>query len=211
MGLNFEFGQTQLHQEGKDGGSDLEIVSHKWWEPYNAYDDATYGIWLRRKEILIETVNKVFAFSAIDEALSSRKLAIEKDYHPQRVGSDDVEWFDKIVLRMDSKSYSFATIIYYTHILGDIEENSDRTAKTRLSLYEVCTELTSHLQIVFGSRIKSSGIGKQLLEKLKNAQDAKIIMKYLQSAMQELIPKESFYKNSQLASQIQKAVGLESV
>lgn len=200
--ISFNFTQEQLHQSGVDGGSDHEKVSHMGWEPYDKYDNATYEIWLKRKEILIKTVNKIFSFSSLDEMISTRKLQVEHTYHPQRVSSLDVDFIDKIVLSSKSKAYSFAAIIYCTHILGDIENNSGRTADTRLSLAELCTDMLKHLEIVFGSKVRNSGVGKQLFDKLKEANDAETIMIYLQSVMQELIPEESFYKKSALASEI---------
>ncbi len=202
LSVPFNFTLEQLHQSGIDGGSDHEKVSHMGWEPYGKYNDATYDIWLKRKEILIKTVNKIFSFSFLDEKMSTRKLQVEQTYHPQRVSSKDVDFIDRMIISSKSKAYSFAAIIYYTHILGDIENNSGRTADTRLSLSELCTDMSKHLQIVFGSKIRNSGVGKQLLEKLKEANDAAMLMKYLQSAMQELIPEERFYKNSALASEI---------
>lgn len=206
IGLTFNFERETLHLEG-DGGSDHEKVSHKGWEPYSKYDATTYSKWLLRKEILIKTVNKVFSFSDFDESLSLKKLNIEQSYAKDKVEVKKLDFLDGVAMSMNSRSYSLAAVIYYTHILGDIDFNSEGTADTRLSLYELCTDMAKHLKIVFGNRLTRSKTGKILLEKLKVADSAEMIMKYLQSALQELLKEESFYTKSLLNSEIKKAVG----
>ena len=213
IGINFPFILESLHAQG-DGGSDHEKFTHMGWEPYRRYNDYIYDKWLLRKEILITTVVNEFAFSKSDEALCSQKLQIEQTYHQERLYLANSSFFsgvmgfvDKITLFRSSKAYSFAAVLYYTHILGDIENNSTSTANTRISLNELCVDLVKHLNIVFGSKLNSN-LGKKLKSSLSTANNPSLILDLFQSTLQELLAEETFYTNSILAKEISSAVAV---
>lgn len=212
VGVTFPFYLESLHVQG-DGSSDHEKYTHMGWEPYRKYNESIYNKWLLRKEILISTVVKVFAFSSYADTLCLQKMEVEKAYNQERLYlsesnyfSSSMEFVDKIIFMLPSKAYSFAAILYYTHILGDIENNSTKTANTRISLNELCIDLTKHLNIVFGSKLNSD-LGKSLKDSLSSANNPRSILDLLQSTLQELLPEEKFYSDSNLAKEIYSAVG----
>lgn len=205
IGVSFPFSMTDLHCVG-DGGSDHEKYTHMGWQPYYSYSEDVFEKWLLRKEILLKLVVKVFDFSSSDEALCLSKLSIEKKYNKEKLAMGKLVFFDTISYGIrESKSYSFAAILYYTHILGDIIFNSEGTSRTRIALSDLCKELKHHLEVVFGNKLKK-GVGKELLYLLDEASRPDMILQYLQSTLQELLPKESFFKNSSLATEIKKCV-----
>ena len=176
------------------GGPYHEKYSHLGWS-YTEYDYDTMMKWARRKKLLIDVVNAIFDFSAFDEFLTANCTKIENQKLPYYYSLGD-----KLALAIGSKAYSMSAILYYTHILGDCEENSDSTNKTRMPLDEIKKELIHHLDKLFGREVNNY---KQLKNVLNNPfSTASEVLKYLQGAMPGLLEDESFYKNSMLANDV---------
>ena len=176
------------------GGAYHEMYSHLGWS-YTKYDYDTMMKWARRKKLLIDVVNAIFDFSAFDESLTSNCTKIENQKLPYYYSL-----FDKMALAIGSKAYSMSAILYYVHILGDCEENSYSTDKTRMPLNEIKKELIHHLGRLFGREVNNY---KQLEIVLNNQfSTASEVLRYLQGAMPGLLEDESFYKNSMLANDV---------
>lgn len=172
------------------GGRYHEKYSHLGWS-YTNYDSDTMKKWTRRKKLLVDVVNKIFSFSDFDESLTNNCTKIENQKLPYyyTIG-------DKLALAIGSKAYSMSAILYYTHILGDWENNTETTAGTRMPLSEIKSDLTHHLHKLFGWKVRNY---KQLTNVLDNPfSSATEVMKFLQGAMPGLLENESFYKNSLL-------------
>jgi hypothetical protein len=87
------------------GGSFHGEYTHLGWE-HPSYADDTARKWLIRKEILRDFLGKHFSFGLNDSA-------------------DIIK---------PSKGDSFAALLYYTHILGDHENNTITTARSRIPI-----------------------------------------------------------------------------
>ena len=184
----------QLIEIATPGGPYHERYSHLGWS-YTDYDAVTMMKWVRRKKLLIDVVSSIFNFSALDESLTQFSTEIENQKLPYYYTLRD-----KIALAIGSKAYSMAALLYYTHILGDCENNSDATAGTRMPLSEIKLELAHHLHKLFGMKINKY---KQLTNTLNNPfSSASEVLKFLQGAMPGLLDDESFYKKSLLAKDV---------
>ena len=176
------------------GGSYHEMYSHLGWS-YTKYDYDTMRKWTLRKKLLVDVVNEIFDFSAFDGTLTANCTKIENQKLPYYYTLGD-----KLALAIGSKAYSMSALLYYTHILGDWENNSDTTSSTRMPLNEIKEELIHHLDKLFGRKVNAY---KQLKGVLNNQfSTASEVLKYLQGAMPGLLEDESFYENSMLAKDV---------
>ena len=171
-----------------------ERDTHMGWD-YKSYNSDVNQSWVKRKKILVNTVNCIFDFSYLDIQFTNICSNIEINTNPSQFTG-----IQKKVLATSSKARSFAAIIYYTHILGDIDNNSSRTSATRINIEALREDLRKHLDKVFGK--KKVNEYKGLCSSLKNSTNAGEILRYLQGAFPDLIENESFYKNSKLKKEL---------
>ncbi|MDY0289530.1 MAG: hypothetical protein RBR15_11960 [Sphaerochaeta sp.] len=137
-----------------------------------------------RKQLLIDTVEKVFEFSNV-ETLKQKLDETESN-----------TLLKKILSTGSNKPNSVAAIFYYVHILGDIAENSMTTSFTRIDLQSLKIDLELHLRTVFGRRLSKF---PQLQDALKqnNSTDqveAQRLLKQLHSSLPQLFSNEKFFK-----------------
>jgi hypothetical protein len=85
-----------------------------------------------------------------------------------------------------------AALLYYVHLLGDIENNSEKTAQTRSTMEELRPDLTHHIKILFGSKIKKyPNLIYALNDKSENAQQ---LLSEMSKSVPFLLREELFYK-----------------
>lgn len=178
------------------GGSGHEINSHMGWDyVYNNYE--TQKQWLSRKEILIQSVNKVFDFPQILETRSVDNVELEKS-----TNREQFNFVQNIRFSMGTKSNSMAAIIYYTHILGDIIANKNATAGSRISINDLKVELKKHIIKVFGviEYYKYPKLVNQLVavgdKKLEN------LLCDLQETLPKMLEDEDFYEKTKICEYI---------
>lgn len=171
-----------------------ERDTHMGWD-YEMYNSDVNLSWAKRKKILVDTINCIFDFSFLDIQLTNKCSNIEISIHPSQFTA-----IQKILLSNGSKSRSFAAIIYYTHILGDIDNNSLRTSATRINIKALRVDLRKHLDKVFGKRKVDDYKG--LCNALENSTNAGEILRYLQGALPGLIENESFFTKSKLKKEL---------
>ncbi|NCD07257.1 MAG: hypothetical protein EOL97_14175 [Spirochaetia bacterium] len=192
------------------GGNTHEKYTHMGWNYHNytkSFGDIYQSKWLKRKKILIAAVNLIFDFSIIDEqrSLSSVEKELKKNY-------TQFLTIEKLNYKIGSKSDSLAAIFYYTHILGDIQNNSEITRNTRIYLDELKKNLKHHLIKVFGvikyykqvdlvSQINIKNYDNNINLEKKQAQ---ALLISLQEAFPHLLENEKFYENTNLAAEVDK-------
>lgn len=129
--------------------------THKGWR--HAYDSSSDNYWKKRKELLLQTINKVFDFGVVDELKFM------------------VGWFD------NSSCDAFAELVYCIHILGDYQEGinqaqEDMTFRLKSTVSNQCIpyahrnadegnrdllfDLSESLQLLFDNEETGEGYSK---------------------------------------------------
>lgn len=191
------------------GSSSHEVYSHLGWDcdytnttfPLKAdsnfafFHNDNWRAWATRKKLLVEAVAKVFDFSGMDSRIAIKKISLQKEYHPsQRDSKPNI--VERQILSMTSKTESMAAILYYAHILGDIEANRGSTDKTRIDLTSLCKDLEKHLVNLFGNKAVKKYTN--LCISLQVGVSAEDVLKALQGAFPGLLDGESFYEKTEI-------------
>ena len=158
-----------------DAGGSHEKYTHKGWHYYDYQltdkdlltdkyqltdnDDKNQKTatvcWYKRRYILQLAVNKLFKFNPIDEWISLKQCEILLKCAENGKSISKRNIIKRAFILSDgdfrdTKSGSLAAIFYYTHILGDIIDNQEGSAGTRMSIDGVQKELEKHLYNLFG-------------------------------------------------------------
>ena len=206
-----------LNEISTPGSSWHEKYTHLGWD-YQDYstNPKTNKInnaqvkWLKRKKILIDTVNYIFDFNVDDENESNLRLQKEELENYEQYSILEKYQFKYA----PPKSTSMAAVLYYTHVLGDIANNSENTRSTRVDLNNMADVLQIHLinlfkleyflkkslvtEIINCKKLKSN----ENIDYNKYTESAKKLLEELQINFTELIENKYFYKNTDLHNKI---------
>ena len=149
-----------------DSGPTHEKYTHMGWHYYEEQLTDTNQkeaavCWYKRRYILQQAVNVLFKFNPIDEWISLQQCKILMKCADKGKSLDSINIISRAFIfsgkdergkdeYRNTKSGSLAALFYYTHILGDIIDNTEGTADTRMSIYGVQEELKKHLYNLFG-------------------------------------------------------------
>lgn len=149
-----------------DSGGNHEKYTHMGWHYYEGQltdknQKEAAVCWYKRRYILQQAVNVLFKFNPIDEWISLQQCKILMKCADKGKSLDSINIISRAFIfsgkdergkgeYRNTKSGSLAALFYYTHILGDIIDNKEGTADTRMSIYGVQEELKKHLYNLFG-------------------------------------------------------------
>lgn len=197
------------------GGNTHEKYTHMGWMYYDNKSDyplsviyETYATqWYIRKLLYQKVVNKIFDFGILDEYLSETQIELRLQKYGQ-IHVSKLQPITRIQYTADTKSSSFAAILYYIHILSDIAGNTDGTSDTRMNISELSEDLELRLKKVIGeskydsaSNIKSTLFAGKNAKSVSNSTARRYAEKILDAFHKEfayLISDESFYKDTAL-------------
>ena len=205
------------------GSSTHEKYTHMGWLYYDNKSDSPTKViaepyatqWYARKLLYQKVINKIFDFGLIDEYLSEKQVELRLENYNQ-IHVSKLNRITRGQYTAETKSSSFAAIIYYIHILSDIAENTEGTSNTRINLSDLSSELEKHLIKVVGENKYKSNFCSMIRGAITQGKNVKSdsntaakfhaneILEAFHREFAYLISEEGFYKNTSLRGYLNK-------